>query len=81
MSVAVLIPGAGGVVAKRPDLAIVGVLAFAFAAASFVWHRGVVPDPLAVGAAGTLAVLMGAVAASLTYVIVVLSGLKIRRSS
>ena len=78
---ALLIPGVGGVLAKRPDLGIVGVLLFAFAATSFVWHRGVVPDPLAVGAAGSLALLIGAVMASFAYLMVVLASLSIRRSS
>jgi tetratricopeptide (TPR) repeat protein len=77
---AMLIPGAGGVLARRPDLGIVGVLLFSFAVASIVWHRGVVPDPLAVGAAGSLALLMGAVLASLAYWVVVLASLVIRRS-
>jgi hypothetical protein len=78
---AVLIPGAGGVLARRPDLGIVGVLLFAFVVASVVWHRGVVPDPLAVGAAGPLALLIGAIAASVAYALVVLTSLVIRRSS
>jgi tetratricopeptide (TPR) repeat protein len=78
---AVLIPGAGGVLARRPDLGIVGVLLFAFAVASIVWHRGVVPDPLAVGAAGSLALLMGAVLAAFAYFVVVLTSLVIRRRS
>ena len=78
---AMLIPGAGGVLAKRPDLGIVAVLLFAFAAASLVWHGGVVPDPLAVGSAGSLALLMGAVVASFAYLVVVVASLVIRRSS
>ena len=79
--VAVLIPGAGGLLARRPDLGMVGVLLFAFAVVSIVWHRGVVPDPLAVGAAGSLALLIGAVLASLAYGIVVVASLVIRRSA
>jgi tetratricopeptide (TPR) repeat protein len=76
-----IVPGASGLIARRPDLGFVGILFFAAAAVFFVFSRGIVPDPLAVGTAGTLAfILMGCVMTAL-YAIVLVSGLLIRRSS
>jgi len=74
------VPGVSGLLARRPDLAFVGLLFAAWAAVAVVWRHGVVPDPLAVGAAGPLTfALTGAIAFSGYLVVVVWSWL-IRRS-
>jgi hypothetical protein len=44
-----------------------------------VWHDGVVPAPLAVGSAGTLAFLVAGCLALLGYLMIVGAGLMIRR--
>lgn len=78
--VSLLVPGAAGLFARRPDLAFLGVLSCGFAAAFFVWHDGVVPDPLAVGNAGTLAFMAAGCLSAMAYLVVVGRGIMIRRS-
>jgi ribosomal protein L37AE/L43A len=75
-----LLPGAAGLLAKRPDLSFVSLLLFAGAAACFFWHEGVVPDPLAVGQAGPLAFGVAGGVLLFLYAGAVLSGILIRRS-
>ncbi|MGH0034334.1 MAG: tetratricopeptide repeat protein [Myxococcota bacterium] len=75
-----LIPGMGGLLARRPDLAFVGLLFAAWAAVTFAWRGGVVPDPLAVGAAGPLAFILTGVFCLAGYLVVVTWGWLIRRS-
>jgi len=75
----VLIPGAAGMLARRPDLAFLGILSCGFAGVFFLWRDGVVPDPLAVGAAGSLAfVVMGSLSV-VAYLVVIGRGLMLRR--
>lgn len=76
----VLVPGMSGLLARRPDLAFVGLLFAAWAAVAFVWHDGVVPDPHAVGAAGPLAFVLTGSLALAGYLVVVTWGWLIRRS-
>ena len=75
-----MLPGAGGLLARRPDLGFFGILLFGIAAACFVWRKGVVPDPLAMGSLGPLAMLAVGSAAALAYLIVLGTGFMIRRS-
>jgi Flp pilus assembly protein TadD len=78
--VSLLIPGVGGLLARRPDLGFLGVLSFGFAAVFFAWHDGVVPDPLSVGAAGSLAFMAAGCVSALVYLAIVSAGLMIRRN-
>jgi tetratricopeptide (TPR) repeat protein len=78
--VSLAVPGAGGLLARRPDLGFVGTLFFTWAAVAFLWRDGVVPDPLAVGAAGSLFFLITGGIALVGYLIAVAAGLMIRRS-
>ena len=80
MAVSLLVPGAGGLLARRPDLGFLGVLAFGFAVVFFAWHDGVVPDPLSVGAAGSIAFIVVGCGAVLVYLAIVSAGLMIRRN-
>lgn len=75
-----IVPGVAGLLARRPDLGFVGILLFFWAAFAFIWRDGIVPDPLAVGAAGPLAFLITGVMAALGYLAVVATCLLIRRS-
>lgn len=76
----VLVPGVSGLLAKRPDLSFVSLLFFVSAVVLFVWRNGAVPDPLAVGHAGTLAFVFAGCLMMLLYLAVMLSGILLRRS-
>jgi len=73
------VPAAAGILARRPLLALLGALFFAFAACSVVWREGVVPDPLVAGASAPIALLGAAVLAALGYAVVVGAALAARR--
>ncbi len=75
-----LVPGSGGLLAGRPDLAYVGLLLAGWAIGTVVWRHGVVVDPFAVGSAGPLILLLTGAMAMTGYVIVVTWGWLIRRS-
>lgn len=76
----VFVPGVAGLLAKRPDLSFVSLLMFVSAVVLFVWRNGAVPDPLAVGHAGTLAFVFAGCLMTLLYMAVMLSGILLRRS-
>ncbi len=78
--VSLLVPGAAGLFARRPDLGFLGILSAGFAFVFFAWSGGVVPDPLAVGTAGRLAFLMAGGMAVFVYVMIVAAGLVMRRN-
>ncbi|MCZ6464860.1 MAG: hypothetical protein O7A09_11040 [Proteobacteria bacterium] len=80
LAASLLVPGVGGLLAKRPDLAFVSILFFAWAGVSLLWRDGVVPDPMAVGAAGPLAFLLMGGMALLGYLGVVGIAQLVRRS-
>ena len=63
----ILLPGYAGMRANRPDLAFAALLLFVASAFLLVWHEGVVPDPMAVGAGGTFVLGASAVLASVVY--------------
>ena len=74
-----LLPGVGGLVAKRADLSFLGLLFFAWGSVVLLWREGVVVDPLAGGAAGPLVFALAGGFSLLGYGVVVASGLIIRR--
>ena len=76
----VLVPGVGGLLARRPDLSFLGLFLFAWAVILFLWRDGIVVDPLAVGAVGPLVFVLAAGLVSLFYAGVVFLGLVIRRN-
>jgi hypothetical protein len=78
--VSALIPGVGGLLAKRPNLSFAGTLLCGMAIVAMFWHRGVVPDPLALGSAGAISFMVAGSLAMLGYVGVVAAGLMIRRN-
>jgi tetratricopeptide (TPR) repeat protein len=79
-AISVAVPGAAGLLARRPMLGLLGLFLFAWAVVLFVWRHGVVADPMAVGGAGPLAFLAAAGVMVLLYMGVVVSGITIRRS-
>ena len=80
LAASLLVPGAGGLLARRPDLSFLGLFFFAWAAVLFLWRDGIVSDPLAIGVAGPLLFAIAGVVAVLGYVGVVSMSLMIRRS-
>lgn len=80
LAASLLVPGVGGLLARRPDLSFLGLAFFVWGAALFLWRDGIVSDPLAVGAAGPLAFAIAGVVVLLGYAGVVTAGLLARRS-
>ncbi len=76
----VLVPGAAGLLARRPDLGFLGLFLFFWAVLLILWRKGVVVDPLAIGAVGPLLFTTAAALSILGYGLVVGLGLMIRRS-
>jgi hypothetical protein len=76
---AVLVPGAGGLMAGRPGLGLLAILFIGWALAWIPVRNGVAPDPLAAGLAGFIALISTAVVALLGYLLVISAGLIVRR--
>lgn len=77
--VSLLLPGAAGILARRPLAALLGALFFATAAGALLWREGAVPDPLVAGAAGPMAFFCVAAVFGLAYAVVVGTSLAARR--
>jgi tetratricopeptide (TPR) repeat protein len=73
-----LVPGAAGIVAKRPLLALLAVASFA-GAASFWLHRdGAVPDPLALGVLPVVGMAAATATAAFAYLVLLFVALSLR---
>jgi tetratricopeptide (TPR) repeat protein len=77
--VSLVLPGAAGILARRPLATLLGALFFATAAGALLWREGAVPDPLVAGAAGPVALFCVAAVFGLAYAIVVGTSLAARR--
>ena len=75
----IALPGAAGVLAKRPLRSVVGAICFAVAAVALFFREGAVPDPLVAGAAGPFAFFVVASLFGGVYAIVVGTSLAARR--
>jgi hypothetical protein len=80
LALSILVPGMAGFSARRPDLAMLGLLLFAWIAAAVVWPTGPFEDPLLMGAAAWLAFALPGVIAAFAYAGVVVLGLIVRKS-
>ena len=76
---ALLVPGAAGLVAERPLLCWLGATYFSLACAALVWRDGVVPDPLVAGAVAQTVFIGAAVFAALAYAVAVVASIAARR--
>ena len=74
-----LVPGAAGLLARRPMWGWLGAFCFSLAGAAVLWRHGVVPDPLVAGAAAPAVFLGAAALAALLYAIAVGTSLAARR--
>ena len=80
LALSIAIPGMAGFAAKRPDLAMMGLLLFSWIAAVLVWPSGPFEDPLLMGGAAWVAFALPGVIAALAYAGVVVLGLILRKS-
>ncbi len=76
----IAIPGMAGFAAKRPDLAMMGLLLFSWVAATLVWPAGPFEDPLLMGGAAWVAFALPGILAAFAYAGVVVLGLIVRKS-
>jgi hypothetical protein len=76
-----LVPGAAGLLAKRPLCCLFGSIFAAVAVLVLYWRNGVVPDPLVAGAAAPFASLCIAALAVLAYVFIALLSLATPRNA
>jgi tetratricopeptide (TPR) repeat protein len=76
----VALPGAAGILCRRPLRSLLGAVFFALAGAALFWREGVVADPLVAGAAGPFAFACVAALAGLAYAVVVGAALATRRN-
>ena len=74
-----ILPGAAGLLARRPVATLLGALFFAIAAGALLLREGAVPDPLVAGAAGPVAFMCVAGISGAAYAIVVATSLAARR--
>ena len=74
------LPGVSGLLAQRPDIALVSILFFVATFASLIFSSGVVPDPLAIGRTGTLILMFFAGLMAFGYVTTTWFGVSQRRS-
>ena len=77
-AVAWLVPGAAGMVAKRPLLSLLAVLSFAAGASLWLHRDGAVPDPLALGALPGVLVALATSVAVVAYLTLLLVALSLR---
>jgi hypothetical protein len=76
----IAVPGAAGLLARRPLRSLIGGFCFAVGLAALVWREGVVPDPLVAGAAGPFASFCMVALAAAAYAVVVGTSLAGRRN-
>jgi apolipoprotein N-acyltransferase len=79
-AVSLLVPGAAGLLANRPFQAWLACTTAAAALATLAAARGVVPDPLAAGAAGPALFGAAALVAVLAYLLLLGAGLAAQRA-
>jgi tetratricopeptide (TPR) repeat protein len=72
---AVVVPGAAGLLAKRPLTCWIGATGFVFAVAAVAWRWGVVPDPSVAGATAPTVFVGTAALAGAVYAIAVATSL------
>jgi len=80
LALSIAIPGMAGFAAKRPDLAMVGLLLFSWVVATLVWPTGPFDDPWLMGGAAWVAFGLTGIVAAFAYAGVVLLGLIVRKS-
>lgn len=80
LALSIAIPGMAGFAAKRPDLAMMGLLLFSWGAATVVWPTGPFDDPWLLGGTAWLGFGLTGIVAAFAYVGVVVQGLIARKS-
>lgn len=80
LALSIVVPGMAGFAAKRPDLAMMGLLLFSWVAATLVWPTGPFDDPWLIGGTAWVAFGLTGIVAAFAYVGVVVRGLIVRKS-
>jgi len=80
LGLSLLVPGAAGFAARRPDLAIFGLLLFSWGVAFLIWPSGVFEDPMLMGGAAFVCFAIPGVLAILGYTGSVVLSLILRKS-
>lgn len=78
-SASLLIPGVAGLVARRPDFAMFGLLLFGWIVAWVIWPAGLFEDPLGMGVAAVICFAVLGSLATIGYVGIVWASLAARR--
>jgi len=81
VAAAFMIPGAAGLLAKRPLRCLFGSIFAVLALIVLIFRNGVVPDPMVAGATAPLAAILIAALSLLGYFVVVLLSLATRRNA
>jgi len=80
LALSLLIPGMAGFAARRPDLAMIGLLLFSWVAVWIAWPSGVLADPMLMGNVAVLSFAIPGVCAAIAYAGVVFVSLILRKS-
>lgn len=75
-----LVPGMAGFAAKRPDLAMLGLLLFVWSVTWLIWPSGILVDPMLLGSAAWIFFAIPGVLAMLAYMGVVVVSLVARKN-
>ncbi len=79
LTLSLCVPGMAGFAARRPDLALLGLLLFAWSATWVVWPRGPFAEPLLMGGAAAVSFAIPGLLAVTAYLGVVAMGLLKRK--
>jgi hypothetical protein len=74
-----LIPGVAGFASRRPDLAMFGLLLFAWVSVWIVWPSGIFADPMLMGSAAVLCFAVPGILSVVAYFAVVGASLLVRK--
>jgi tetratricopeptide (TPR) repeat protein len=80
LAASLIVPGAAGFASKRPDLAMFGLLLFAWAATWLIWPSGILVDPMLLGSGAWILFAIPGALAMLGYFGVVLASLVARKN-
>ena len=79
MAVSILVPGAAGLLSKRPVTLLLGAFFFSMLNAGVVWRDGIVTDPDVLGSAVPVIFLGMAAVGTIGHAVLVATALSARR--
>jgi len=81
LALSLMVPGMAGFSSRRPDLAMFGLLLFAWTVTWFSWPTGIFEDPFLMGSAAILFFAIPGALAAMAYASVVVLSLIVRKNS